>query len=197
MSATWRVCFLDSRGFNCVYFLKRNQEHLRSQMNSAKLSASGSEEFDGSGEKPSAVEWSTSPVTCDHVSELWFKQEITSRGAALIVIISVDTFSGTSLKSSGHLNHLENARFRWKKDAAKAHSDRILTASSCSWMMPACWKGIYCLMTLVHVCSGRMKIDGGCIKSGKFKYRNLYHHQTLIKLGFDGDKGSERKKEES
>lgn len=53
-----------------MQFLKRNQEHLRPQMNSAKLSASGSEEFDGSGEKQSAVEWSTSPVTCDHVSEL-------------------------------------------------------------------------------------------------------------------------------
>lgn len=60
---------------------------------------------------------------------------------------------------SGHLNHLENARFRWKEDAAKAHFDRILTASSCSWMMPACWTGIYCLLTLVHVCSGRMKIE--------------------------------------
>lgn len=61
--------------------------------------------------------------------------------------------------SSGHLNHPLNARFRWKKDAVKAHSDRISTVCSCSWMMPACWTGIYCLLTLVHICSGRMRIE--------------------------------------
>lgn len=156
-------------------------------MNSAKLSAPGSEEFDGSGEKQSAGEWSTSPVTCDHVSELWFKQEISARGAALIVIISVDTFS-RSLSFIWTPKSPWKRAFWWEKDAAKAHSDRILTASSCSWMMPACWTGIYCLLTLVHVCSGRMKIEWWCIiQSGKWK--------SKLHWVCDGDKGSERRKE--
>lgn len=53
-------------------------------------------------------------------------------------------------------------------------------------MMPACWTGIYCLLTLVHACSGMMKL-ALLITHGKFAYRSFIQR-------CDGDSESERQR---
>lgn len=44
--------------------------------------------------------------------------------------------------------------FRWNWLHRRAFSNWIVTVFSCSWMMPACWTGIYCLLAFLHICSG-------------------------------------------
>ena len=59
------------------------------------------------------------------------------------------TTTGSAVEVAG-LDEIDNRQ----KEKKKAHCEWIYAASSCSWRMPACLTGIYCLLALLQICSG-------------------------------------------
>lgn len=141
-------------------------------MNSAKLPAFGSEEFDrrSGGQTP---KWRWAGLLLNDVShwpELWFRHRLNrvrrSGSERYLSLLSVELRNsppntGPPPPSPPHHHHRLCGRscgFRWNRQPAKrkkkAHCEWIYAASSCSWRMPACLTGIYCLLALLQICSG-------------------------------------------